>query len=244
MALAHTLYEHLGLLKPAREGALIRSVRLLVPVDDYFDLWQADQKALDNTSSNDRRADLLDVQVEIADDGVTIAIQVLEVKNLRLTYGGSTLAGPAEQVRATYRTLSTVFFGPTGSGRRDLPTASRTRPGARLPHPAGAHATLGRPVGALEVAAISDAPCTKPWWPHMPGCAGVRADDGQEQSAGVVLHFSSEPAILTSPWTLPEQHRGPATRRTPCPLRPFGPEDVATLLRNAGGWCQTTYAWR
>lgn len=242
MALAHTLYEHLGLLEPARAGAPIRSVRLLVPVDDYFDLWQADQKALDDTSYSDRRADLLDVQVELAGDGVTIDIQVLEVKNLRLTYGGSTLAGPAEQVRATYRTLSTVLFGPTGSGRRDLPIKL-----AELAQVLDFHIRralmqrLGDQPGALEVArdfrrAMHEA--------LVAGRAvlrlGVRAADGEEQSAGVVLHFSSEPDI--PPFALDAP--GAYTVVPGAPDEPLvryvhlGRSDVAALLRNAGGLCQ------
>lgn len=242
MALAHTLYQHLGLLEPERAGASIHSVRLLIPVDDYFDLWQADQKALEDTPHSDRRADLLDVKVELAGERVTIDIQVLEVKNLRLTYAGSTRSGPAEQVRATYRTLSTVLFGPTGSGRRDLPIKL-----AELAQLLDFHIRralmqrLGDQPGALDIArdfrrAMHEALVAGRFALRL----GVQEVDGEEKSAGAILHFSSEPDTpsfaLDAPGAyavVPGEPDEPLVRY----IR-LGRNDVAALLRNAGGPCQ------
>jgi len=120
--LARTLYERLGFLTPEWDANFISTVRLLVPVDDYFDdVWWPDQCALEQRHVSKEHADLLDISIKVQEDRVEIHLQVLEVKNVRSPYSDTGRQGPAEQVSATFRTLRTVLFGSNGKGRRDAP---------------------------------------------------------------------------------------------------------------------------
>lgn len=122
MALAATMYELLGLLQPTRDDGSISGIRLLVPVDDYFDeVWFPDQSALERTRISGDHADLLDVSIELRSTGLRIDFQALEVKNVNSPYSDAGLQAPAGQVAATFKTLKTVLYGPNGKGRRDAP---------------------------------------------------------------------------------------------------------------------------
>jgi Holliday junction DNA helicase RuvB len=196
MALAHQLYARLGLLAPVVHETSIHRIRLLIPIDDYFDIWYADRQELSRDTTTGVHADLLDVQVDLREEDAVIQIQMLEVKNRHSAYYGVNLDSAAQQVLATYDILRSVLFGVNGKGRRD--EKIKLSEFARV---IDFHLrrsfmqTLGDKPQAVEAArkfrgAIYEA--TISGKVHLK--LGLR-DTAGELSPGIVLHFASEPAF-------------------------------------------------
>lgn len=233
IALARTLYQRLGLLEPSRDGHTVRSVRLLIPIDDYFDVWWADQKALLGKDPGRHHADLLDAYIELNGDVAKVRLQVVEVKNLHGGYAQGGIDAPVRQVRATHATLETILFGPERSGRRDAPIKTGEFVQVLDFHlRRGLMQSLGGDAAALESArafriGVQSAAASG----RLSIELGIPSGGGP--SAGAILHFTTEPNMprfaLREPGSFDVLERDPSVRY----LR-FGKDDAVALLRGVG----------
>ena len=108
MGLLQLLIQSLGLLRPSPPD----SMRALIPIDDYAADWDREFSSLRGEGAKDR-ADVLDILIETADQGVHLTFQVIEIKNVRRSYSAAELRqGPYSQIEHSARQLEALYgFG-------------------------------------------------------------------------------------------------------------------------------------
>lgn len=109
LGLVQLLYHSAGMLAGDLR-AETRTMRILVPIDDYVSEWLKEYRSIIGTAARGDHADLLDVTVVCNELGASLLFQIIEVKNRRGGYrDGDLRSGPLQQVIGTADILRELF---------------------------------------------------------------------------------------------------------------------------------------